>query len=97
MKIFILKIMAMIALFGVTTVSSAEDKKLTFALVTHEIGSGFFAKHMRAAEEFEERYGVEVLFLAPEQWNVAEHVNILENAPDTGSSFIKILQITRNR
>ena len=79
MKNFIVKIIAVIALCGITTISTAEDKKLTFALVTHEIGSGFFAKHMRAAEEFEERYGVEVLFLAPEQWNVAEHVNILDN------------------
>ncbi len=79
MKFLTIKFMAVIALLGMTTVLTAEDKKMTFALVTHEIGSGFFAKHMRAAEEFEERYGVEVLFLAPEQWNVAEHVNILEN------------------
>ena len=33
--------MVVIALLGMTTVLTAEDKKLTFALVTHEIGSGF--------------------------------------------------------
>jgi simple sugar transport system substrate-binding protein len=55
------------------------DKKLHFAMVTHEIGSGFFAPHKQAAEDFAKRYGVTVDFMGPQIWDINEHVNILEN------------------
>jgi len=55
------------------------DEKLHFALVTHELGSGFFAPHKQACEDFAKRYDVIVDFMGPKIWDVNEHVNMLES------------------
>ncbi len=55
------------------------EKKLHFALVTHELGSGFFAPHKQACEDFAKTYNVTVDFMGPKIWDVNEHVNMLES------------------
>ena len=56
-----------------------EGKDLHFALLTHELGSGFFAPHKVAVEDFAKRYGVTVDFMGPKIWDVNEHVNMIES------------------
>ena len=60
------------------------EEPMHLAVVTHELGSGFFAPHKQAAEDFAERYGVKVDFMGPKSWDVNEHVNMLESLIGAG-------------
>lgn len=75
----VLSLVLIVILLVSVTSTFAEGKKLHFAMVTHELGSGFFAPHKQACEDFAKTYNVTVDFMGPKVWDVKMHVDILES------------------
>lgn len=77
----VVSLVLIVMLLSTTLAAFAQEpeKKLHFALATHEIGSGFFAPHKQACEDFAKQYDVTVDFMGPQIWDVNAHVNMLEN------------------
>lgn len=81
-NLLVVSLLLVVILLGSMTPAFAQDpeaKDLHFALLTHELGSGFFAPHKVAVDDFAERYGVTVDFMGPKIWDVNEHVNMIES------------------
>lgn len=88
--------LVVIMLVSQTAAFAEEPKKLHFGFVTHEIGSGFFAPHKQACEDFAKTYGVTVDFMGPKIWDINEHVNMLENLIAAGVDGIATTTVDPN-
>ncbi|QGP91270.1 Periplasmic binding protein domain protein [Neomoorella glycerini] len=64
--------------------SSTSTKKLKFAMIIHDTGNSFFSVMDRAAQDAAKQLGVEVKFMGPKTFDVAQEVNMLESAVDAG-------------
>lgn len=59
-------------------------KKLKFAMVIHDTGNSFFSVMDTAGQDAAKQLGVEVKFMGPKQFDVAQQVSMLESAIDAG-------------
>ena len=89
-------VLIVLMLVSQTAAFAEEPKKLHFGFVTHEIGSGFFAPHKQACEDFAKTYNVTVDFMGPKIWDINEHVNLLENLIAAGVDGIATTTVDPN-
>lgn len=59
-------------------------KKLKFAMVIHDTGNSFFSVMDKAGQDAAKQLGVEVKFMGPKQFDVAQQISMLESAIDAG-------------
>lgn len=59
-------------------------KKLKFAVVIHDTGNSFFSVMDTASQDAAKQLGVEVKFMGPKSFDVAQQISMIESAIDAG-------------
>lgn len=87
-KYVLLALVVMVTLVALSTGASAQDDKLRFVFVTHDLGAGIFAPVRKGMEDACAMVNADCEFIGPQTYNPTEQVALIEAAIATAPDGI---------